>query len=101
MPTARSARALVTGAAGGLGREIALQLAARGCPVGIVDINAAGAAETGGALGAPAATALVVACDLTREGAPEAAVAEVVDAGAASTSSSTMPATARSSRSST
>ncbi|MDB5539931.1 MAG: short-chain dehydrogenase, partial [Devosia sp.] len=39
-------RALVTGAAGGLGREIAIQLATRGCAVGIADINAAGTAET-------------------------------------------------------
>ena len=44
-------RALVTGAAGGLGREVALQLAARGCRVGIADINAAGLAETAAARG--------------------------------------------------
>ena len=37
---------LVTGAARGLGREIAVQLAARGCRLGIADINAAGLAET-------------------------------------------------------
>ena len=35
--------AIVTGAAGGLGREIALQLAARGCIVGALDIAAEGA----------------------------------------------------------
>ena len=40
------ARALVTGAAGGLGREVAIQLAARGCAVAIADINGAGTAET-------------------------------------------------------
>ena len=39
---ATRARALVTGAAGGLGREVAVQLAARGCAVAIADINAAG-----------------------------------------------------------
>ena len=43
---AAATRALVTGAAGGLGREVAVQLAARGCAVGIADINAAGLAET-------------------------------------------------------
>ena len=43
---AMRARALVTGAAGGLGREVAVQLAARGCAVAIADINAAGLAET-------------------------------------------------------
>ena len=35
-------RVLVTGAAGGLGREIALELARRGCAIGLVDIDAAG-----------------------------------------------------------
>ena len=73
-------RALVTGAAGGLGREVAVQLAARGCAVGIADINAAGLAETA----APASRrhggeAEEIAADLTAEGAPEAAVAAVVD----------------------
>ena len=38
--------ALVTGAGGGLGREIAIQLARRGCRVAVLDINAAGADET-------------------------------------------------------
>ena len=38
--------ALITGAGGGLGREIALQMARRGCAVGIVDINAAAARAT-------------------------------------------------------
>ena len=38
--------ALVTGAGGGLGREIAVQLARRGCRVAVLDINATGADET-------------------------------------------------------
>ena len=80
MPTPRPARALVTGAAGGLGREIAVQLAARGCPVGITDINEVGLRQTAELVGGTGGTALVYACDLTREGAPEAAVAKVVDA---------------------
>ena len=80
MPTPRPARALVTGAAGGLGREIAVQLAARGCRVGITDINEVGLRQTAELVGGTGGTALVYACDLTWEGAPEAAVAKVVDA---------------------
>ena len=81
--------------AGGLGREVALQLAARGCAVGIADINAAGLAETA-ALARDAGGAEVeeIAADLTAEGAPEAAVAGSSTAGAASTRWSTTPATA-------
>ena len=40
--------ALITGAASGLGRETALKLAAAGASVCIVDVNAAGLAETAG-----------------------------------------------------
>jgi len=38
--------AIVTGAAGGLGRGIALQLAGRGCIVAALDMSAEGAEET-------------------------------------------------------
>ena len=38
--------AVVTGAAGGIGRGIALALARRGCHLGLADIDAAGLAET-------------------------------------------------------
>ena len=71
---AQAPRVLVTGAAGGLGREVALQLAARGCAVGIADINAAGLAETA-AWRAAGAEVEEIALDLTRADAPEAAVA--------------------------
>ena len=73
------ARALVTGAAGGLGREIAMQLAARGCGVGIADINAKGLAETAGLVRQQGAEVLELAGDFTEEGAPEAAVAKVAE----------------------
>ncbi|XP_062124341.1 epidermal retinol dehydrogenase 2-like isoform X2 [Drosophila sulfurigaster albostrigata] len=38
--------AVVTGAAGGLGRAIALELAKRGCHIAVVDVNIEGAEET-------------------------------------------------------
>lgn len=75
---AHRARALVTGAAGGLGREIAVQLAARGCAVGICDINADGLAETAGLIESNRAEAEQIATDLTVENAPDEAVARVV-----------------------
>src|SRR5262245_21578240 len=73
------ARALVTGAAGGLGREVAIQLAARGCAVGIADINAAGTAETARLARDHGVEIEEIVADLTAEGAPEAAVQRVVD----------------------
>jgi 3-oxoacyl-[acyl-carrier protein] reductase len=72
-------RALVTGAAGGLGREVAVQLAARGCAVGIVDINAAGTAETAALIRKNGSDVEAIVGDFTMEGAPEAAVQKVVD----------------------
>jgi NAD(P)-dependent dehydrogenase (short-subunit alcohol dehydrogenase family) len=67
--------ALVTGAGGGMGRDIARQLLARGLRVALADLNASGLEET-----APAGDPRVlhVAGDLTRDGAPEAAVAAVL-----------------------
>lgn len=67
--------ALVTGAGGGMGRDIARQLLDRGLRVALADLNPAGLEET-----APAGEARVlhVAGDLTRDGAPEAAVAAAV-----------------------
>jgi NAD(P)-dependent dehydrogenase (short-subunit alcohol dehydrogenase family) len=70
------ARALVTGAAGGLGREVAVQLAARGCAVGLCDINAEGLTETARLIGDGDSEQLVA--DLTAEGVPEEAVGRVV-----------------------
>ncbi|MFY8031969.1 MAG: SDR family NAD(P)-dependent oxidoreductase, partial [Devosia sp.] len=63
--TATRKRALVTGAAGGLGREIAIQLAARGCAVGIADINVAGTAETARLVAAAGGEPLEVVGDFT------------------------------------
>src|SRR3954466_11892024 len=71
-------RVLVTGAAGGLGREVAIQLARRGCAVAIADINAEGAGETARQIGELGAEVETIIGDFTLEGAPEAAVEKVV-----------------------
>jgi len=76
--TAILKRALVTGAAGGLGREVAIQLAGRGCAVAIADINAAGTAETARLVEHAGGQVLEIVGDFTLEGAPEAAVDKVV-----------------------
>ena len=72
-------RALVTGAAGGLGREVAVQLAARGCAVAITDINADGIAETARLVSAQGGDVEEIVDDFTLEGAPETAVQKVVE----------------------
>jgi len=74
----RPSRALVTGAAGGLGREVSRQLLARGCAVAICDIDAQGLAETGQLLSAQGGEVECIVCDLTAEDAPQAAVERVV-----------------------
>jgi 3-oxoacyl-[acyl-carrier protein] reductase len=73
-----SRRALVTGAAGGLGREIAQRLALRGCRVGISDVNAPDLEETARMIRGEGAEVEPLAGDLTVDGVPEAAVARVV-----------------------
>jgi 3-oxoacyl-[acyl-carrier protein] reductase len=76
---AKAKRALVTGGGGGMGREIVTQLAERGCAIGIVDINAAGTAETARLARDAGAEVEEIVGDLTLEGGPEAAVQKVVD----------------------
>lgn len=78
IPHSALRRALVTGAAGGLGREVALQLARRGCAVAIADINGAGVTETARQIGLTGAETESIIADFTLEGAPEAAVEKVV-----------------------
>lgn len=70
-------RALVTGAAGGLGREVAMQLARRGAAIGLVDIDARGTATTAEACRCIGAEIEEIVGDFTLEGAPEAAVDRV------------------------
>ena len=70
--------ALITGAGGGLGREIALQMARRGCAVGIVDINAAAARATLELCREAAPASLAIAKDLTQRDGPEDSVQEII-----------------------
>ncbi len=58
-------RAVVTGAGGGLGRALALELADRGANVVVSDIDTASAEETANLLRSKGAQAEVVLCDVT------------------------------------
>lgn len=69
-------RALVTGAGSGLGRATALGLAARGCVLALVDIDAAATNDVALACGG----AQVIVQDLTAPGGAEAAVARGIAA---------------------
>ena len=68
-----TARALVTGAASGIGRATAMLLAGRGAAVACLDVNADGLAETAAAIGE---RALPIPCDVTDLAAVEAAVSQ-------------------------
>src|SRR5258708_32696727 len=70
--------ALVTGAGGGLGRAVALALAARECAVVALDINGPAAEETAAEAASGLVTPLIF--DLTAPGAAELAVAESLTA---------------------
>ena len=67
MPGVRDRVAVVTGAANGLGREIALLLAREGARVALGDLDAAGLEHTADAITAAGGTALALAGDLTEE----------------------------------
>jgi len=68
-----TARALVTGAASGIGRATAILLAGRGAAVACFDVNADGLAETAAAIGE---RALPIPCDVTDLAAVETAVSQ-------------------------
>ena len=68
----------MTGAARGLGRRIATDLAAAGAKVACIDINLETLAETVDAIRAAGGTAEPVACDVTNAEQVDAAVDEVV-----------------------
>ena len=69
--------ALVTGGGSGIGRAIALRLAAEGMPVAILDINAEGAAQTTADIAEAGGKAVCERCDITDYASVQAAVAAV------------------------
>ena len=68
--------AIVTGAGSGIGRAIALRLAAEGVTAGVFDINPAGAADTVAAITAAGGAAIAVTCDITDYTAVTASVGQ-------------------------
>ncbi|MDQ6629312.1 MAG: 3-hydroxybutyrate dehydrogenase [Pseudomonadota bacterium] len=72
--------AIVTGAASGIGKEIAAVYAREGAKVAIADMNMAAAQATADELKATGASAMAVAADVTDEAQVNAAVAAVVQA---------------------
>src|SRR5438128_1037635 len=62
---AKARIALVTGAAGGIGRAIALELGASGRAVAVADLNADGAAAVAEEVRAAGGAALAVSLDVT------------------------------------
>jgi 3-hydroxybutyrate dehydrogenase len=71
--------AIVTGAASGIGRQIAFRLAAEGGVPVIADLNLDAAKATAGEIGAKGGEAYAVAMNVTDEEAVETGVAEVVE----------------------
>lgn len=71
--------ALITGAAAGIGRALALELSARRCNLFLVDVNPAGLQETQRLIGDQAQTRVLTA-DLTERGAAAAIYAAVASA---------------------
>jgi 3-hydroxybutyrate dehydrogenase len=71
---------IVTGAASGIGKEIALTFAREGGRVVIADMNKAAAQATAGGMQAEGLVAMAVGADVTDEAQVNAAVAEVVAA---------------------
>lgn len=72
--------ALVTGAASGIGREIAFELSRAGARVAIADINLAGASGVADEINATGGTAVGIAMDVTDETAVNAGIEAAVAA---------------------
>ncbi len=71
--------AVVTGAASGIGREIARAFARAGAKVAIVDLNLAGAELAAGEIQADGAEAIAIGMDVTSEAQVEAGMASVIE----------------------
>lgn len=72
-------KALVTGAAVGIGRGCAVALARAGADVAIVDLNESAAAKTAAEIRTLGRNSLSVACDVTRKDQVQAMVRRVAD----------------------
>lgn len=72
--------AIVTGAAGGIGRATALAMAAEGAKVAVVDLNPAGAQEVAEQIRAAGGEAVAIVADVASEPDIEAVVARTVEA---------------------
>ena len=79
MRTIREKRALVTGAASGIGRAIALQLAGEGANLLLVDINTEELAETVAACQSLGAEVVARPCDVSRPDDISAVVEDLLD----------------------
>jgi NAD(P)-dependent dehydrogenase (short-subunit alcohol dehydrogenase family) len=78
-PGLRDRVVLITGAARGLGRELAAAFATQGCRLALADVDAAGLAEVRAALGLPATSLLTEAVDLAVTDACEPLVERVAE----------------------
>jgi len=74
-----NAKALVVGAAGGIGRALALEFARRGARVVAADIDESGAARTAKLVNETGGNAASVHCDITSDASLAAAVATAED----------------------
>ena len=79
-PPFENARALIYGAAQGIGRAVALEFARRGADVAVADIKLDGARETAGLIEALGGRAAAIACDVTSRESVHAAAAEAARA---------------------
>lgn len=77
MASIASKVAVVTGAASGIGKEIALNLARAGAKVAIADLNAAGAQAVAAEIDAAGGTAIGIAMDVTDEAAVNAGIERI------------------------
>ena len=73
--------AIVTGAANGIGKAIAVRFAAEGAAVVIGDIDGAGLTRTAAAIASAGGTAAAVTGDLTEEGGAATLIDTAVRAG--------------------
>ncbi len=84
--------ALVTGAAGGIGAAVALRLAAEGAHVAVLDRDEAGAGATADRVAAAGGSATAYAVDVAAAAEVDALFDQLAEDTAASTCSSTTPA---------